>query len=76
MISEGVRGGEAIVGFRRYVSVGKRVVAVDAPYASRSAAMLVSNLYFSNQRHTINPIIIYRISIRLIDKREEERTIP
>lgn len=44
MISEGVRGGEAIVGFKRYVSVGKRVVAVDAPYASRSAVILVSNL--------------------------------
>lgn len=37
VISAGVKGGEAIVGFKRYVRVGKRVVAVEAPYASNRA---------------------------------------
>jgi hypothetical protein len=70
VISEVVSGGEAMAGFKRYVKVGKRVVAVEAPYASRRAIISHS----SSRRHTINPLIIY--SSASVSTREMRRYIP
>jgi len=56
VISDVVSGGEAMVGFNRYVKVGKRVVAVEAPYASKRA--IVSSV--QGRGHTIDPLVIYK----------------
>ena len=48
-----------MVGFNRYVKVGNRVVAVEAPYASKRAIISL----FQSRRHTIDPLVIYKSAL-------------